>query len=85
MISRRRSGSTLVEPFALGLHAVHMAEITTGDEVFIVGAGGVGRTALMWALEQGADRMTVVDPAPKDVNWRRLRAAAQSVTPACSD
>ncbi len=54
--------SALVEPFAVGLHGVHSAEVTLGDEVVIVGAGGVGLTTLVWALAKGAVRVTVADP-----------------------
>jgi (R,R)-butanediol dehydrogenase / meso-butanediol dehydrogenase / diacetyl reductase len=54
--------SALVEPFAVGLHAVHSAEIAPGDDVLIVGAGGVGLTTLVWALQKGRGRVTVADP-----------------------
>jgi len=54
--------SALVEPFAVGLHGVHSAEISAGDDVLIVGAGGVGLTTLVWALRKGAGRVSVADP-----------------------
>ena len=54
--------SALVEPFAVGLHGVHSAEISPGDDVLIVGAGGVGLTTLVWALNKGGVRVTVADP-----------------------
>src|SRR5277367_5883499 len=57
--------SALVEPFAVGLHGVHSAEIGSGDDVLIVGAGGVGLTTLVWALRKGATRVTVADPDPQ--------------------
>jgi len=56
--------SALVEPFAVGLHGVHGAEITAGDDVLIVGAGGVGLTSMVWALRKGARRVSVADPDP---------------------
>lgn len=56
--------SALVEPFAVGLHGVHSAEITPGDDVLIVGAGGVGLTTLVWTLKKGGARVTVADPDP---------------------
>jgi (R,R)-butanediol dehydrogenase/meso-butanediol dehydrogenase/diacetyl reductase len=56
--------SALVEPFAVGLHGVHNAEISAGDDVLIVGAGGVGLTTLVWALRKGASRVSVADPDP---------------------
>jgi (R,R)-butanediol dehydrogenase / meso-butanediol dehydrogenase / diacetyl reductase len=54
--------SALVEPFAVGLHGVHSAEIGPGDDVLIVGAGGVGLTTMIWALHKGGARITVADP-----------------------
>ena len=54
--------SALVEPFAVGLHGVHSAEIGPGDDVLVVGAGGVGLTTLIWALRKGGARVTVADP-----------------------
>ena len=68
--------SALVEPFAVGLHGVHSAEIGHGDEVLIVGAGGVGLTTLMWAAQKGAIRITVADPDPQ----RRHAASAMGAT-----
>jgi (R,R)-butanediol dehydrogenase/meso-butanediol dehydrogenase/diacetyl reductase len=68
--------SALVEPFAVGLHGVHTAEIASGDEVLVVGAGGVGLTTLAWALEQGAARVTVADPDSE----RRELACAMGAT-----
>lgn len=57
--------SALVEPFAVGLHAVHSAEIGLGDDVLIVGAGGVGLTTLAWTLQKGGVRVTVAEPDPQ--------------------
>jgi len=54
--------AALVEPFAVGLHGVHSAEIARGDDVLIVGAGGVGLTTLVWARQLGGARVTVADP-----------------------
>ena len=55
--------SALVEPFAVGLHGANRAEIESGDDVLIVGAGGVGLPTMVWARQKGAGRVTVVDPA----------------------
>jgi len=68
--------SALVEPFAVGLHGVHRAEINLGDDVLIVGAGGVGLTSLIWALHKGGGRVTVTDPDPQ----RRNSAASMGAT-----
>lgn len=54
--------AALVEPFAVGLHAVACADIKTGDDVLVIGAGGVGLTTLAWADARCAGRITAVDP-----------------------
>jgi (R,R)-butanediol dehydrogenase / meso-butanediol dehydrogenase / diacetyl reductase len=56
--------AALVEPFAVGLHGVHSANISPDDDVLIVGAGGVGLTTLAWALQKGGVRVTVAEPDP---------------------
>lgn len=68
--------SALVEPFAVGLHGVHSAEVSAGDDVLIVGAGGVGLTTLVWAVQKGAGRVSVADPDPD----RRESASALGAT-----
>lgn len=68
--------SALVEPFAVGLHGVNRAEIAAGDDVLVVGAGGVGLTTLIWALHRGGARVTVADPDPQ----RRDSATAIGAT-----
>ena len=68
--------AALVEPFAVGLHGVHSAELSPGDDVLIVGAGGVGLTTLVWTLRKGGARVTVADPDPQ----RRKTALAAGAT-----
>lgn len=68
--------SALVEPFAVGLRGMHSAEMGPGDQVLIVGAGGVGLTTLIWAVQKGAMRITVADPDPR----RRDTASALGAT-----
>jgi (R,R)-butanediol dehydrogenase/meso-butanediol dehydrogenase/diacetyl reductase len=55
---------------------VHSAEIGPGDDVLIVGAGGVGLTTLVWALHKGSARVTVADPDPQ----RRNSASSMGAT-----
>jgi (R,R)-butanediol dehydrogenase / meso-butanediol dehydrogenase / diacetyl reductase len=71
--------SALVEPFAVGLHGVHSAEVASGDDVLIVGAGGVGLTTLVWALTKGAVRVTVADPDPRRREFARAIGATDVV------
>lgn len=79
-----RSFAALVEPFAVGLHGVHSAEISPGDDVLIVGAGGVGLTTLAWTLRKGGARVTVADPEP-DRRETALAVGATDVLAAVSE
>ncbi len=65
----------LVEPFAVGLHTAHVAELGPGDAVLVIGAGPVGLTTARWAQELGAARVVVSDPAaPRRAMAERLGA-----------
>jgi len=66
----------VVEPFAVGLHAVHAARLVAGEDVLVVGTGSVGLTTIAWARAWGARRITAVDP----VGFRRESAAAFGAT-----
>jgi (R,R)-butanediol dehydrogenase / meso-butanediol dehydrogenase / diacetyl reductase len=68
--------AALVEPFAAGLHGVHTADIRRGDEVLVVGAGGVGLTTIPWLSAKGAARITAADPDPQ----RRKLAVVMGAT-----
>jgi (R,R)-butanediol dehydrogenase/meso-butanediol dehydrogenase/diacetyl reductase len=67
----------LVEPLAVGLHAVHGADVRAGDDVLILGAGPVGIAAALWARCSGAREVVVSDPvAPRRALAERLGATA---------
>jgi (R,R)-butanediol dehydrogenase/meso-butanediol dehydrogenase/diacetyl reductase len=70
--------AALVEPFAVGLHGVRSAQVSPGEDVLVVGAGGVGLTTIAWARAMGARRVTAVDPDPE----RRESAQAMGATDA---
>jgi (R,R)-butanediol dehydrogenase/meso-butanediol dehydrogenase/diacetyl reductase len=74
----------LVEPLAVGLHAIERAHVTPADDVLVVGAGPVGLAVSMWARLQGARSVTVSDP----VAGRRaaaVRAGASATIDPTSD
>jgi (R,R)-butanediol dehydrogenase/meso-butanediol dehydrogenase/diacetyl reductase len=71
--------AALVEPFAVGLHGVHSAQINAGDDVLVVGAGGVGLTTIAWARAKGAERVTVVDPDPQRCDLARTMGATDAL------
>ncbi|WP_165978892.1 zinc-binding dehydrogenase [Antarcticimicrobium luteum] len=62
----------LVEPLAVGLHAVDRADIPLGGRVLILGAGPIGLSVLAFARLRGAGSVVVSEYAPA----RRDAAAA---------
>ncbi|MDO7836685.1 alcohol dehydrogenase catalytic domain-containing protein [Sphingobium sp. HBC34] len=47
----------LVEPLAVGLHGVRLANLPLGAKVLVLGAGAVGLAATFWAKRLGAGRV----------------------------
>lgn len=60
----------LVEPLAVGLHAVDRATIRPHERVLVIGAGPVGLAITLWARHVGARELVVTDP----VAHRRVAA-----------
>ncbi|WP_055474344.1 alcohol dehydrogenase catalytic domain-containing protein [Gordonia sp. HS-NH1] len=54
----------LVEPLAVGLHAVTRASVRPGDRVLVLGAGPVGLAALHWLSRGVATDLVCSDPSP---------------------
>jgi (R,R)-butanediol dehydrogenase/meso-butanediol dehydrogenase/diacetyl reductase len=59
------SRGSLVEPLAVGLHAVHAGAVSSGDRVLILGGGSIGSAVTVWARRLGASDVVVSDPAPQ--------------------
>jgi (R,R)-butanediol dehydrogenase / meso-butanediol dehydrogenase / diacetyl reductase len=53
----------LIEPLAVGLHAVAASDLQPGDRVLIIGGGTVGAAVAVWARRLGAADVVVSDPA----------------------
>lgn len=54
----------LVEPTAVGLHAVNLAKIKLGDHVLVVGGGIIGLVSAMFAKRSGASKVVVSETNP---------------------
>jgi (R,R)-butanediol dehydrogenase/meso-butanediol dehydrogenase/diacetyl reductase len=54
----------LVEPLAVGLHALRAGEIAPGDRVLVIGGGSIGTAVTVWARRLGASEVVVSDPSP---------------------
>jgi (R,R)-butanediol dehydrogenase / meso-butanediol dehydrogenase / diacetyl reductase len=66
----------LVEPLAVGLHAVAAAGLRPEDRVLVIGGGNVGAAVTTWARRFGAGEIIVSDPSP----FRRESASAFGAT-----
>ena len=49
----------MIEPTAVGLHAVHLADIKVGDNVLVVGGGIIGLVSAMFAKLDGASYVAI--------------------------
>ncbi|MGZ6009804.1 MAG: zinc-binding dehydrogenase [Rhizomicrobium sp.] len=68
----------MVEPLAVGLHAVDMARMSRGATVLVIGAGPVGLATMLWAKFLGARHVIVSEKA----EVRRKMAAKFGATDA---
>lgn len=66
----------LVEPLAVGLHAVNAAGLAPGQEVMVIGAGPIGLAVTLWARFLGARSILVSEPA----RGRRAMATEMGAT-----
>lgn len=55
----------MIEPTAVGLHAVNLADVQIGDRVLVVGAGIIGLVSAMFAKLRGASYVAVSETNPK--------------------
>jgi (R,R)-butanediol dehydrogenase / meso-butanediol dehydrogenase / diacetyl reductase len=71
----------IIEPLAVALHGVLLAELKPGDRVLILGAGPIGLAVAYWARRMGAARVAVQDVAP----FQEQRALGMGATAFVSD
>ena len=55
----------LVEPTAVGYHAINLADVKVGDNVLVVGGGIIGLVSAMFAKKSGASEVVVSETNPK--------------------
>lgn len=59
-----RAGA-MVEPLAVGLHAVRAANVQPGESALVIGAGPVGFAVALWLRQFGARHVIVSDLSPE--------------------
>lgn len=55
----------MVEPTAVGLHAIHLANIKVGEKVLIIGGGIIGLVCAMFAKKEGASFVALSETNPE--------------------
>jgi (R,R)-butanediol dehydrogenase/meso-butanediol dehydrogenase/diacetyl reductase len=69
--------AALVEPLAVGIHAVRVADIKAGSRIMVLGAGPIGLTVALWCRFFGARDVVVSEvAASRAVLARQLGATA---------
>ncbi len=72
----------LVEPLAVGLHAVDMAKMERGATVLVIGAGPVGLAVMLWAKFLGARHVIVSERAETRRAFAATFGATDAIDPA---
>ena len=71
----------MVEPLAVGLHAVDKAQMSRGATVLVIGAGPVGLSVMLWAKFLGARHVIVSDKAELRSKMAARFGATDAVDP----
>ncbi len=72
----------MIEPLAVGLHAVDKAQMPRGATVLVIGAGPVGLSVMLWAKFLGARHIIVSDKAQLRAKMAARFGATDAVDPA---
>lgn len=72
----------MIEPLAVGLHAVDKAQMPRGATVLVIGAGPVGLSVMLWAKFLGARHVIVSDKAQTRSEMAARFGATDAVDPA---
>ena len=71
----------LIEPLAVGVHAIRRSGLQLGDTVAILGAGPVGQAVLQAARVAGAGQIYVVEPTAARQELARQMGATEVLDP----
>lgn len=71
----------MVEPLAVGLHAVDEAHVPIGARVLVIGAGPIGLSVTAFARLRGASRVVVSERAPARRNAAKAFGATDVIDP----
>jgi L-iditol 2-dehydrogenase len=77
--------AALVEPLAVAVHAVRVAQVRAGANLLILGAGTIGLMALQAAKAMGAGDVIITDLLQDRLDLALQLGADKAVNPATSD
>ena len=77
--------AALVEPLAVGLHAVNAARLRRGERCLVIGAGPIGLAIALWARHFGACEVIVSERAPGRRALAERLGATRGVDPSRED
>jgi (R,R)-butanediol dehydrogenase/meso-butanediol dehydrogenase/diacetyl reductase len=73
--------AALVEPLAVGIHAVRMADVKAGSRVMVIGAGPIGLTVALWCRFFGARDVIVSEVATARSDLAMKMGATRVIQP----
>lgn len=73
--------ASLVEPLAVGIHAVRIADVKAGSRVLVIGAGPIGLTVALWARFFGARDVVVSELASSRSALAKKMGATSVIQP----
>lgn len=57
--------AAMIEPTAVALHGIHLADVKVGSKVLVIGGGIIGLLSAMFAKKEGASFVAVSETNPK--------------------
>jgi (R,R)-butanediol dehydrogenase/meso-butanediol dehydrogenase/diacetyl reductase len=72
--------AALAQPMAIGVHSFRQGRVQAGEDVVVIGAGGIG-AFLTYAAAQSGARVTVVDLMVERLNLASALGAAETLRP----
>lgn len=75
----------MVEPLAVGLHAVNKVNLAPGDVVLVIGAGTIGLVTALSALAAGCARVVITDVVPEKLAIAESLGAITAINSASGD
>jgi (R,R)-butanediol dehydrogenase/meso-butanediol dehydrogenase/diacetyl reductase len=71
----------IVEPMAVGLRAVNLAQLQSGARVMVLGAGPIGLAVTYWARRMGAGKIAVTASSNRRADLAKEMGASVFLTP----